>query len=134
VPIHGRKRFEWKRRSPRIYGYRDLSDAETPLGTPSGHSPGGRPDVLFIGARGSGETADAATHGMGHTVDYMAERMKGLVDEDSETMGFLPVVYAADRGVRTAGAQRPRESAGTRRTRARPAPRRSASWPSTGTV
>jgi cutinase len=54
------------------------------------------PDVIFIGARGSGEKAEAATHGMGHTVNYMAEKVYRLIKDEGESMNYLPVVYSAD--------------------------------------
>jgi hypothetical protein len=53
------------------------------------------PDVSFVGARGSGEPAVAATHGMGPSVDYLARRLALKLAADGETMRTLPVVYMA---------------------------------------
>jgi hypothetical protein len=53
-------------------------------------------DVVFIGARGSGEPSTKATRGMGTAVYYMAKRMGAAVRHHGEDMGTLPVTYRAD--------------------------------------
>jgi hypothetical protein len=72
-------------------------------GTSAAASHGCR-DVMFIGARGSGEPLQVKRsgrmvtvfHGVGKPVAYMA----GLLEKDmsayGETMGILPVIYTAD--------------------------------------
>jgi hypothetical protein len=50
---------------------------------------------MFIGARGSGEPADRATHGMGRSVDYMANRLDAALVANGLTMSKLPVIYPA---------------------------------------
>jgi hypothetical protein len=73
-------------------------------GTALATTPHGCRDVMFIGARGSGEPLQVKKnkkkitvfHGVGKPIDYMA----GLLEKDvlayGETMGILPVVYKAD--------------------------------------
>jgi hypothetical protein len=53
-------------------------------------------DVMFVGARGSGESAEAASRGMGPSAYYMAKRLEGAVRGYGETLGTLPVIYRAD--------------------------------------
>lgn len=53
------------------------------------------PDVTFIGARGSGEPADRATHGMGASVSHMADRLDEALGASGLTMSMLPVIYLA---------------------------------------
>jgi hypothetical protein len=53
------------------------------------------PDVTFIGARGSGEPADRATHGMGSSVSYMANRLDQALGASGLKMSTLPVIYPA---------------------------------------
>ncbi len=62
------------------------------------------PDVMFIGARGSGEPAEITQNhkrvpyerGMGAPVNYMAGGLGALVDAYGEEMRSLPVIYSAD--------------------------------------
>lgn len=67
---------------------------------------GACPDVMFIGARGSGEPASATSHGMGPSVYHMAKRLKTKLAAAGETMRTLPVTYPA------AGVETLRPSAG----------------------
>jgi hypothetical protein len=56
---------------------------------------GSCPDVLFIGARGSGESG-SGHHGMGKPVDYMGTRLGDLLwSNQRETLGFQAVRYEA---------------------------------------
>lgn len=52
-------------------------------------------DVIFIGARGSGEAAEKKTKGMGPSVYKMYERMRGLIVADGMTVRAGKVVYDA---------------------------------------
>jgi cutinase len=75
------------------------------LGTGSSvAAPHGCRDVMFIGARGSGEPLRVKKgrqlvtvyHGVGKPVDYMAGLLEKDVSAYGETMGILPVNYNAD--------------------------------------
>jgi hypothetical protein len=72
---------------------------------PSGATtPHGCRDVIFIGARGSGEPLQVTKngkpvtvfHGVGKPIDYMAGLLEKDVTAYGETMGILPVNYDAD--------------------------------------
>jgi hypothetical protein len=62
------------------------------------------PDVMFIGARGSGEPMQkkengklvTVFHGVGRPIDYMAGLLGKAVGDDQEEMHILPVIYRAD--------------------------------------
>ena len=53
-------------------------------------------DVMFVGARGSGELEQAKTDGMGVPVDHMGKRLEKLVLREGETFAFRQVPYGAD--------------------------------------
>jgi Cutinase len=67
-------------------------------------TPHGCPDVIFIGARGSGEPLQEKKNGklvtvfkgVGKPVDYMAGLLEKDVTAYGEKMGILPVIYRAD--------------------------------------
>jgi hypothetical protein len=56
----------------------------------------GCPDVMFIGARGSGEPLSKANHGLGRPLYEMATQLGSAVSRYGEHMGMLGVVYSAD--------------------------------------
>lgn len=56
----------------------------------------GCPDVMFIGARGSGERLSKANHGLGAPLYEMARQLEKDVRNYGEQMGMLGVVYSAD--------------------------------------
>jgi hypothetical protein len=53
------------------------------------------PDVIFVGARGSGEKESGETAGMGPSVFHMAQRMQHDLDDFGEEMRTLPIRYDA---------------------------------------
>ncbi|HJZ35911.1 MAG TPA: cutinase family protein, partial [Solirubrobacterales bacterium] len=53
-------------------------------------------DVMFVGARGSGEPETAQTDGMGVPVDYMGKGLEKLVLAEGESFAFRQVPYGAD--------------------------------------
>jgi len=53
------------------------------------------PQMVLIGARGSGESDTSKTHGMGPVVSYMADRLAGELRGNREVMRTLPVIYSA---------------------------------------
>jgi cutinase len=53
-------------------------------------------DVMFVGARGSGELEEAATDGMGVPIDYMGKQLAKQVLAYGETFAFRQVPYSAD--------------------------------------
>jgi Cutinase len=53
-------------------------------------------DVMFVGARGSGEPEVAATDGMGVPVDYMGRQLEKQVVAYGETFALRQVPYSAD--------------------------------------
>jgi hypothetical protein len=67
-------------------------------------TPHGCRDVMFIGARGSGEPLQVKKngqmvtvfHGVGEPIDYMAGLLEQDVKNYGEEMGILPVIYSAD--------------------------------------
>jgi hypothetical protein len=67
-------------------------------------TPHGCRDVMFIGARGSGEPLQVKKNnqmvtvfdGVGEPIDYMAKLLKEDVEHYGEKMGILPVIYRAD--------------------------------------
>jgi hypothetical protein len=67
-------------------------------------TPHGCRDVMFIGARGSGEPLQVKKngqmvtvfHGVGKPIDYMAGLLEQDVKNYGEEMGILPVIYSAD--------------------------------------
>lgn len=56
---------------------------------------GGCSDVIFIGARGSGEAASSKSAGMGPSVYYMAQRMKSRLGSYGISMSLQGVEYPA---------------------------------------
>jgi hypothetical protein len=69
--------------------------AREPLMTVLASSPPGCPDVLLIGARGSGEPDSPATHGLGPTVDAFSKPLEEALNARSVSYKHLLVVYAA---------------------------------------
>lgn len=53
------------------------------------------PDVVFIGAPGSGEGGHSQNDGMGDSVKHMADRLEAQLASDGETMRRLPIIYTA---------------------------------------
>lgn len=53
-------------------------------------------DVMFVGARGSGELEQAKTDGMGVPVDHMGKQLEKFVLRVGETFAFRQVPYSAD--------------------------------------
>jgi len=53
------------------------------------------PDVVFIGAAGSGEGGKSQNNGMGNSVKYIADRLEQKLAADGETMRRLAVIYTA---------------------------------------
>jgi cutinase len=66
-----------------------------PANAVAARAPRSCPDVTFVGARGSGEPADRATHGMGASVSYMADRLDQALGASGLTMSTLSVIYPA---------------------------------------
>jgi hypothetical protein len=53
-------------------------------------------DVMFVGARGSGELEQAKTDGMGVPVHHMGKQLEKFVLREGETFAFRQVPYGAD--------------------------------------
>ncbi len=68
----------------------------TPTASAGGLGPGQYcdPDVLFIGARGSGESADSH-EGLGDTVNNVYEKVKAKVERAGGRIGFTSTIYPA---------------------------------------